>query len=233
MNKTLATILLAGGLVLVNYPAQAITVINFNNTAPADYITSYGQNGSYTESGFTISAGTDSILYANDPNWYIGDPSVNGTDYIYIQAPGWVSNASGTLRSTSPFSIQGFDAANLFFGTGADLTLTGHKTGGGTLTQTFKTLNGNQWSAFYLTGWSDLTSIDIYSTGGALSFDNIVVNASDAGGAPVSEPSTLLALCSAYMGFVALRRRTKSYASHRNSCRASALGLHERMKHSI
>ncbi len=186
--------LLAIGLLLASNAALA-TVINFDNTAPADSITPFGTNGSYAESGFTLTATGNTRLYTFDPVFNpSGAPSQNGTDFGYFVG----GTQSVSLTAASPFSLQSFNAANLNSRPAGNLTLTGHVSGGAILSAVLSTLGGDQWSLFSLTGWNNLTSVDIVAQSDEVGLDNITVNA------PVPEPSVLWLFMS---GLAGLSRR--------------------------
>ena len=200
MKKYLKTSFMTACLVLASNASQA-TVMTFNNTAPANSFNgwntsgvgvtgSYLFGGHYTEGGMTLTASPTSRLATYSPTVSpLQYPSNNGTDFAGFDAS---SASTVTLSSASVFSLLNFNASTLVNAGTTVLTLTGHVSGGGTLSQTFNTLGNFQWSLFSLTNWNNLTSVDIASsnltTGTGL--DNITYNQS----ASVPEPSVFLLL---------------------------------------
>ncbi len=176
------------------------TIITFDNTANAGQYTVLGSNGTYTESGLTIQATGNTILYNMDANFY--NYSNNGTDFGYFER----GTQSVTLSATNPFSLQSFNAANIFGSQAGDVTVKGFQ--GGTtaaLTQVFRTLGSDQWSLFSLTGWNNLTSVTITAQKDFLAFDNVTINAPTA--TPV--PAAVWLFGSGLAGLVATRRKNK------------------------
>lgn len=197
MKKYLKTSFLTACLVLASNVSQA-TVMTFDNTTSG--VSSTGWNtsgvgvnqttyvgGHYTEASMTLTADPLTELYTVNPLYnnpvYI---PYNSTDY------GFFSHGTNTvtLSSTSVFSMQSFNAATIAIGSVATLILTGHVSGGGTLTQTFNTLSPNLWSLFSLTNFNNLTSVNITSTQPITGLDNISYTQS----AAVPEPSVFLLL---------------------------------------
>lgn len=212
MKNIIIKTLIATSLSLAANSSFAI-VIDFNNTAPPGSYHNYDNAGTYADaSGFTLTGrfGDD----ANPTDWYsstaiytisstldpAGLPSANGTDFAYLAQGGAVAVPAPTATLSNGgtvFSLQGFLGANLAGFPAGTLTLTGHQMGGGTLTQTLNTPGGNQWSSFTLTGWSNLTSVDIVGSKNAVGLDNFVVNETSA----VPEPNIALLMLSGILGF--------------------------------
>lgn len=202
MKKIITTGILATGLLLASNAVLA-TVINFDNTTSA--ITSFS-GGGYVESGFTLTRIGDTELATLDaafsPSNY---PSQNNTDFAQFERQHFLLPAL-SLTAINPFSLQSFNAAHLGFRPADSLTLTGHVSGGGILSQIFTTQGNNQWSLFSLTGWNNLTSVDIVSQGAVASLDNITVNA-DA--STVSEPSVLWLCISGFAGLSLFKKHKR------------------------
>ncbi len=191
--KTFLTSFLTASTFLVVMPSAIAVTINFNETAP----TSFGQNGSYNENGFTITATGDTELLTLEGN--VGIPSADGTDFGYVH----LEDVSFTLTGTAPFSLQSLDAAQLFNLPGGLVIVTGNFNGGGAISETLTTLGSNQWSNYnFSASWTNLDSVTFDSVNNSFGFDNIVVNES----AAVPEPLTILGTTTA-LGFGALFKK--------------------------
>ena len=216
MKKLITPVLLATGLLLLSNATHA-TVINFDNSTPSSTNwTSSGVgvvgnataafNGHYSESGFTLTATINTALFTFDAitnSTY----AFNSTDFGYFESRVHGTGTRAiTLSAASLFSLQSFNAANIFNYTGNSVTVTGHVNGGGTLSQVFTTQGGNRWSLFSLTGWNNLTSVDIAGANDAIALDNINVTTA------IPEPSVLL-LLSSVMASVFLFKRIPQRAA--------------------
>lgn len=111
---------------------------------------------------------------------------------------------------SAAFSLQSFMGANLGNQPAGTLTLTGHQLGGGTLTQVFNTMGGNQWSPFTLNdGWTNLYSVDFIGSQNSVGLDNIVVTPG-AATADVPEPGSIGLLLAGFLGFGAACGRARA-----------------------
>ena len=166
-------------------------------------------NDPVTVSGFVFD-------YQDHNGWAIGRPGVNlagdfnnGTDVIVIRD---TIDRDMTLRmtdaSSAPFSVQSFDAADIFLSAagGMNIAITGFLDGGG-LVSTSITTGSGIYTTFVLPGsFAGLEAIEFHgrgTTGDAFALDNIEVNN------PVPEPTTL-ALGVVGLLWVANRRRRRS-----------------------
>lgn len=214
----LASALLAGAGCAFATPLT----ISFDGTAPPGGAHNYDWAGTYLDvSGFILQgqfgdAGAPTNWYAStgvatisptipDPTL----PSANGTDFGYLFKGGdsTVPAPTATLSDGGAvFSLQSFLGANLGNQPAGTLTLTGHQVGGGTLTQVFNTLGGNQWSPFTLNGWTNLSSVDFVGSQNGVGLDSVVVTPG-AATADVPEPGSIGLLLTGLLGFGTARRK--------------------------
>jgi hypothetical protein len=158
--------------------------------------------------------------YQDHNGWAIGRPGVNlagdfnnGTDVIVIRD---TFDRDMTLRMTdasaAQFSVQSFDAADIFLGAagGMNIEITGFLGGGGTVSTSISTGSG-VYTTYVLPGsFTGLAAIEFHgqgTTGDAFALDNIGVNN------PVPEPSTL-ALGAFGLVWVTNRARRRRRAEH-------------------
>lgn len=200
----------AAGLWAVFGAASAASVITFEGVAPpGDQTTEDGSNTVF--SGFNVfvphghyqSNGFD---FPNRP--------VNGTDWLLhdhfngtLNQPVVVTKVGGGSFSAQSIDASEWDASLL---RGQTLTLTGHLSGGGTIVQQFTTDDVFAFETFTLSGFGDITQLDILgsTTGvnfGTLGYDNIVLD-DPVTGVPVPAPLALAALGLALLGAQRSRR---------------------------
>lgn len=174
MKNLIVSLLLFFSLQSVSAFALTIT---FNNTAPPGGSTSYGNQGVYTESGYTITGRSQTFVFAADPGFDVSENPPGGTDWLAFQGPG----TGFTLTTASPFSLDSFQAAVIFGFPAATLTLVGQLDGGGTIIEMFDlpaSVTTATWNTFNLPGgWSNVTSVSFTSSGDRLGLENVVVGA--------------------------------------------------------
>lgn len=215
MKNLLIKVLLTSCISL-NAASAFAGVISFDGTAPPGGNHNYDYAGTYSDvSGFTLTGrfGDDAnptdfysstAVYTISPSFNASYPSANGTDFAFLAQGGAVAIPAPTATLSNggtPFSLQSFLGSNIADYPAGTLTLTGHLNGGGTLTEVFNTLGGNQWSSFNLIGWTNLTSVDFIGSQNAVGLDNIVVNE-----ASVPESNIALLMLSGILGFGWLRK---------------------------
>jgi hypothetical protein len=188
-------------------PAAQATVIDFNNLA-GNYLNYIPANTSYTNSGFRfVGASYDYMIGAAYSGSDSSPIAYNGTDYFIAYSDFTISSATA-----APFKVNSLDLVHWHDQQGVtQATLTGHKVGGGTVTQVVNVetmvnrtrVTGNDFTTFALSGFENLSSLTITHNGTYyLAMDNLVVNA-----ASVPEPSSLALLGLAVAGFAFMRRR--------------------------
>lgn len=172
MKKKLTNTLFCG--LLMASSASYATVITFDNTAPANDFQYYGINGTYTESGYTITATSTTELFTFDPDYNHDYPAQNGTDFLYGEK---IFATNLVLSATNPFSLQSFYGAALANQPGRTINLTGLVSGGGTKTTSFDTTGPDTWSFISLTGWDNLTQVTFSASNAInINLDSITVN---------------------------------------------------------
>ena len=201
--KTLiVTVAIAAGF--ASSAAQA-TVINFDGLV-VNGLTSLGASPTST-GGMTFQGTSSSYFMAS--SWTGGDAGAsayNGTDF-YMSA----QNFTITSQSSTPFSVNSLDLAQWYDGYGvSQVTLFG-TFAGGTISRTLNLntlpnsskMTGNDFTAFNLTGFNNLTSLTVSHNGSTyLALDNLVVNA-----VSVPEPSSIALFGLALAGVAVMRRR--------------------------
>lgn len=166
-----------------------------------------------TTGGFVFSpTGGGSFHVIGTPSLCAGGCVDNGSTYLAVAGPALDSPVLMTSVSGKPFSITSLDAAKLFLTPGglgglpnADtLDLLGTFAGGGTITVSLTLPAEGSFSAFPLSGFTNLSSLQISgsviggSTDASWAVDNLV--------ATVPEPSFVWLLGMEIGGLIALRR---------------------------
>jgi hypothetical protein len=128
--------------------------------------------------------------------------NTNGTSVM-----GWCASECGgaktiTLSGSGLFSLVSIDFASLIAGTGSGrLQLTGYGQGGATVSQSLS--YSDNWATTVLTGFDQLSRVEIFSADGVdVAMDNLVL----APGA-VPEPAPYLLAASGLVAALAARRR--------------------------
>jgi hypothetical protein len=145
-------------------------IITFNNTANDSY-TDYGINGSYTESGFILNVYDGTNLYTIDPTLDPGLPSSDSTDYMYIE---YGSPNSIRLSNSEVFTLNSFDAANLYANVGT-LVVTGFVNNVEAYSVVLNTLGSNAWDTYTFSEWHNLNKVEIVASNNFVGFDNFNV----------------------------------------------------------
>lgn len=192
--KALAGAALSAVLLAAATSASA-GVVNFNDV-PTDGMFNPVSSRSISDGGLTFS----NTGYAYIINNAFGNiQNANDGSVFYVDGLGATTI---TANNHGVFSLDGLDAGLSFYG-GAwgSVTITGYKSGGGTVSQTLK-LN-DSFKTYTLTGFDDLTSAKINTGGGYIALDNLVL------GVPEPATWTLLILGLGMIGFAARRRTAR------------------------
>lgn len=206
-GSTLRTLLVSTAL-LVGLQTAHAEVLTFERIAPA---------GSYVEApaggigGYIFSGGA----YVFSSNYYLGGQwgsgpyTGNGTDVL-------VSVGTSEFRArNTPFSLTSLSlAAHGTSGPVFSLTITGNRADGSSV-EYFQVINPNPWDRVLhkvvFSDFTDLNSVSIVGSNGAVKIDNIVLNAPDTEPpiSPVPEQATYALLLAglALTGVVARRKR--------------------------
>ena len=208
IRSTLRTLLVSTAL-LVGVQTAHAEVLTFEGIAPA---------GSYVEApasgigGYVFSGGA----YVFSSNYYLGGQwgpgpyTGNGTDVLVS-----VGTSEFTSASNTPFSVTSLSlAAHGTSGPVFSLTITGNRADGSSV-EYFQVISPNPWDRalhkVVFSDFTDMTSVSIVGSNGAVKIDNIVLNAPDTESpiSPVPEPATYALLLAglALTGAFARRKR--------------------------
>jgi hypothetical protein len=203
-------LLLSMALLVVAESSRA-EVLTFEGISPAGTFVLAPAEGI---SGYLFS---NSLVFSSnyylDGQWGPGPYPGNGSDVLVVPGSGGFRNASNT-----PFSMISMDLGTL----GSDgpvftVTITGNRADGSSVEYFqvfFRDEYDLQFHNVVLSDFTDLTSVFIQTTNGAVQIDNLVLNAMDTvpPASPVPEPETYGILLGGLglIGFVARRRKSRA-----------------------
>ncbi len=177
------------------------------------------QSGTITTQGFDFTS--SSFHTINNPAGCAGGCVDDGSQYLAVAGPSVDSPVTITTAGGQAFSLTSLDGGKLFLTPGgltglpnADtLDLMGAIKGGGTVSASLTLPAEGTFKLFSLSGFTDLTSVVIWGTGGgstdaSWAVDNLAATA-------IPEPSTLLLLTFAALVLLAGCRLRPSRSSRR------------------
>jgi hypothetical protein len=207
-SSILLLIAITCGTLLAGAESEAAFIVNFSSLSqPGTSASTYGSSISYQGFNFAVTGGDGDTL----ATWQSGSANlpVGGAASTSLLSYSAFAQVSMEQSTGSAFSLASIDiapwGANQDQSTPTfDVSFTGIKAGGGTVSQTFTVTNSTQplLQTFAFNGFSNLAELDVvqgvYVSGTAFQFDNI------AGSVP--EPASLGLLCLGAFGLF-LRRR--------------------------
>jgi hypothetical protein len=185
-------------LTALGTPTQA-AVVDFEGSSSS--LTELGSWGHKYSNGLNFT--TNFYHYTVDPtyNYYLS----NGTDY-YMSGYYGLTITAGGLFGISTLDAGLADHTDIV----QDVTFTGYKSGGGTVTQTLR-LSPEAFATFTLVGFSNLTSLVIGTTDGYIALDNIFYSSADSvNQTPIPGALPLFASALGLGGLFRYRRKRKA-----------------------
>jgi len=197
LSKILLALLLSGASL-----GAGATVIDFESAA------SSGMSNAmpFIEAGYQLTSSLGNAMYHNDVFAPLAGMNTNGSSVM-----GWCASECGgaktiTLAGSALFSLVSIDFASLIAGTGSGrLQLTGYRQGGATVSQSLS--YSDNWATTVLTGFDQLSRVEIFSADGVdVAMDKLVLAP-----AAVPEPAPYLLAASGLVAALVARRRGRRH----------------------